>query len=185
MSLLDCGGVNALVTCLASENAELKTAAAGALLNASATAGCAEAIRDSAATVGTTEVSGFELLLRQLVVEQPLLRARAAGTLFNCAAFGPDTRLAMLEAGALQRIAAALASDQLGAPKGTGKELTYRIQANLIGAVLNAALNPTCKGALLTANVMPSLVEALGSPDATVQSQASTAIAYMSVRAWG
>ena len=94
-------------------------------------------MRDAAAEFersdGTKSVTpGFELLVRALHAEQPLLRARAAGTLFNCAAFGPDTRLAMLEAGALQRIAAALASDQLGAPKGTGEELTYRIQANLI-----------------------------------------------------
>ena len=185
--LLDCSGVGALVNCLASENVDLKAAAAGALLNCSATAGCAEAIRD--ATVDNeatkTSASGFELLLRLLSAEQPLLRARAAGTLFNCAAFGPDTRLAMLEAGVLTGVAAALKApnDHFGAPKGTPKELTYRIQANLVGVVLNAALNPTCKTALLAADVMTPLVEVLGSPDPTVQSQASTAIAYLSDKA--
>jgi hypothetical protein len=151
--LLDCGGVNALVTCLASENTDVKAAAAGALLNASASPGCAEAIRDAATEMEVrgekTAVAGFELLLRCLLADQPIVRARAAGALFNCAAFGPDTRLAMLEAGVLKGVAASLVSagtsDTLGAPKGCPKELAYRIQANLIGCVLNAALNPTCK----------------------------------------
>ena len=190
--LLECGGVNALVTCLASENADVKAAAAGALLNAAASVGCAEGIRDAAVDFesanGTkTSVSGFELLIRCLHVNQPLVRARAAGVLFNCAAFGPDTRMAMLEMGVVKAIAVSLegkgTSDALGAPKGCSKEMTYRIQANLIGAALNAALNPTCKAELLNNGVMGPLVEALKSPDATVQSQASTAIAYLSDKA--
>jgi len=129
-----------------------------------------------------TSVGGFELLLRLLAADQPLLRARAAGALFNSAAFGPDTRLAMLEGGILNGISAAL-HDNLGLPKGCPTELGYRIQANLIGAVLNAALNPTCRGALLAADAMTPIVEALASPDPTVQSQASTAIAYLSDKA--
>lgn len=191
--LLDCGGVQALVTALASDNVDVKAAAAGALLNCAATAGCAEAVRDAAAererADGSKDVTpGFELLVRALHAEQPLLRARAAGVLFNCAAFGPDTRLAMLEAGVIKAIAEALAGkpngpDTLGVPKGCPKELGYRIQANLVGAALNSALNPTCKAELLKNGIMPPLVEALKSPDATVQSQASTAIAYLSDKA--
>ena len=171
--LLDCGGINALVACLASENVDLKAAAAGALLNASATGGCAEAIREASVEYeGGTKppVSGFELLLRLLTSDQPLLIGRAAGVLFNCAAFGPDTRLAMHEMGVLTGIVACLSNSNtaLGAPKHTPRDLVYRIQSNLIGAVLNAALNPTCKGAMLKAGVMAPVVEALGSPDETV-----------------
>ena len=183
--LLDCGGVNALVTCLASDSTDVKAAAAAALLNCAATAGCAEAIREAGLEPDGEKPppTGFDLLLRLLHSEHALLRARAAGVLFNCAAFGPDTRLAMHEAGVLKGVAAALQTEGLGVPRGTGKELTYRIQANLIGTVLNAALNPTCKGSLLEAGVMAPLVEALGSEDMTVQSQASTAIAYLSDKA--
>lgn len=89
----------------------------------------------------------------------------------------------MHEAGVLKGVVHALAHDQLGAPKGAKPDITYRIQANLIGTVLNAALNPTCKGAMLAAGVMSSMVEALTSPDETVQSTASTAIAYLSDKA--
>jgi hypothetical protein len=200
-ALLDCGGVQALVTALASDNIDVKAAAAGALLNCSATAGCAEAVRDAAAEFERSDGSksvtpGFELLVRALHADQPLLRARAAGVLFNCAAFGPDTRMAMLEAGVVKSLADALvgpkpangqpvspAADYLGVPRGCPKELGYRIQANLIGAVLNSALNPTCKAELLKNGVMAPLVEAVKSADATVQSQASTAIAYLSDKA--
>lgn len=190
-ALLDAGGVNALVACLMSENAEVKAAAAGALLNASASGGCAEAIRDASVDVETanakSSLSGFDLLLRQLHADQPVIRARAAGALFNCAAFGPDTRLAMLEGHVLDGVVGALRSegstDTLGAPKGCPKEMAYRIQANLIGCVLNAALNPTCKSVLLARDAMTPLVAALGSADAMVQSQATTAIAYLSDKA--
>jgi hypothetical protein len=183
-AVLECGGVGALVTCLASESVDVKGAAAGALLNCSASAGCAEAIRDAAAEFeNKPSVSGFELLLRMLHAEQPLLRARAAGVLFNCAAFGPDTRLAMLEAGVFRGVAQALAADGLGAPKGCPKELAFRIQANLLGATLNAALNPLCKAELLKHGIMAPLVAALSSVDATVQSQASTAMAYLADKA--
>jgi len=190
--LLDCGGVNALVQCLGSDATEVKAAAAGALLNASATAGCAEAIRDAVAEFESargekTSATGFELLLRCLHADQPMVRARAAGTLFNCAAFGPDTRVAMCETGVVRGIAASLVSagskDELGAPKGCPKELAYRIHANLIGAALNAALNPTCKAELLRHGALPPIIEALKSPDPTVQSQASTAVAYLSDKA--
>lgn len=189
---LDCGGINALVACLASENTDVKAAAAGALLNASASAGCAEAIRDAAAEFESargekTAISGFDLLLRCLHAEQPLSRARAAGVLFNCAAFGPDTRMAMLESGVVKGVAASLVGagtqDALGAPKGCPKVLAYRIQANLIGAALNLALNPTCKAELLKHGAMAPIVEGLKSADNTVQSQASTAIAYLSDKA--
>ena len=37
------------------------------------------------------------LQVRQLHEPDPLMRARAAGVLFNVAGFGPDCRLAMLE----------------------------------------------------------------------------------------
>ena len=39
----------------------------------------------------------FTLQVRQLHDPEPLMRARAAGVLFNVAGFGPDCRLAMLE----------------------------------------------------------------------------------------
>ena len=190
--ILDCGGINALVTCLASENTEVKAAAAGALLNASASAGCAEAVRDSAAEFESpsgakSSTPGFELLLRCLHADSPLVRARAAGVLFNCAAFGPDTRLEMLNQGVVKGIAESLVSagtsDTLGAPKGCPKELAYRIHSNLIGAALNAALNPQCKAELLNNGAMAPIVSALQSPDPTVLSQASTAIAYLSDKA--
>ena len=194
--LLDCGGVQALVTALASDNLDVKTAAAGALLNASATAGCAEAIREAGIEAkekadgsSSSAVSAFELLSRCLHgVHNPMLRSRAAGALFNCAAFGPDTRLAMLEAGVASVVTTAVVNAFSADPakSATGRmslELNYRIKANLIGCVLNLALNPTCKAELLKQGILPPLVEALKSPDEAVQSQASTAIAYLSDKA--
>ena len=53
-------------------------------------------------------------------------------------------------------------NDTLGAPKGCGKEMAFRIQANLIGACLNCALNPTCKAELLNHGAMGRVVEVLG-----------------------
>ena len=89
--LLDCGGVNALVNCLASDDPTVVAAAAGALLNASASAGCAEAIRDAAAEGGKEPASASTSSSAASPRSSPSC-ARAAGVLFNCAAFGPDTR---------------------------------------------------------------------------------------------
>ena len=194
--MLDCGGVQALVSSLSSENIDLRSAAAGALMNASATLGCAEGIRDASieferADGSSGSLSGFELLSRSLQVSLPqTLRARAAGALFNCAAFGPDNRLAMIEAGVIKALATALvhafSTDQarvVRAPSSKSNDLAFRLQANLIGAALNLALNPTCKAELLRHGVMAPLVEALKSTDDVVKDYASTAIAYLSDKA--
>ena len=125
------------------DSAEVRAAAAGAILNCSATASCAEAVRDAtieveersskAVTPKAVTLTGFELLLRLLGAEQPLLRARGAGALFNCSAFGPDNRLEMKAAGVLKQVVAALKDPKsnLGAPRRAEEAISYRIQACL------------------------------------------------------
>ena len=76
-------------------------------------------------------VSGFELLIRAVTQPDGALRGRAAGTLVNCAGYGPDNRLAMLEAGCFSAAVAQLVGDRhsvIGAPRNAHPELQYRVQ---------------------------------------------------------
>jgi len=161
----------------------VRAAASGALLNHTSAASCAEAVRDSAIEVEEKKkpvaVSGFELLVRLLSCDQPLLRSRGAGALFNCAAYGPDNRLEMRTQGVLRAVIATLGTDFLGAPASASHDMTFRIQANLVGVLLNAALNPTCKAEIIDHQGHKPLLEAVGSESDAVQAMASTALAYV------
>jgi len=172
---------------------EVRAAASGALLNHTSAASCAEAVRDSAIEVEEKKkpvaVSGFELLVRLLSCDQPLLRSRGAGALFNCAAFGPDNRLEMRTQGVLRAVIATLNKDFLGAPPSSGPytplgaptyDMKFRIQANLVGVLLNAALNPSCKAEIIGHQGAKPLLDAVASESDAVQAMASTALAYVS-----
>ncbi len=178
--VVEAGGIGSLVNCLGSSNLALKLMACGTLLNAtvagSAAAAVVEASVDTKSEGKIVPVNGLEMLVRQLSDPEPLLRARAAGVLFNVAGFGPDCRLAMLEQRTLAAVVEALAND---AGRGTTAELKHQIESRLAGCLLNAALNPTCRVAIHEYGGMKPLVGLLGSKDATVLAAATTAIAYL------
>ena len=154
--------------------------ACGALLNATASAAAAAAVVDASADTKIegkpTSVPGLEMLVRQLHEPEPLMRARAAGVLFNVAGFGPDCRLAMLEQKTLAAVVEALAND---AGRGTTVALKHAIEARLAGCLLNAALNPTCRAAIHECGGLKPLIGLLGSSGPIVLTTASTAIAYL------
>lgn len=180
---VEAGGIGALVGCLNQEAYEVRAAAAGALLNASLSGNCAEAVREAFVEFEEKkrpmQLSGFELLLRLLSCEQPLLRARVAGALFNCAAFGPDNRLEMKSAGVIRAVVGALGTGVLGAPKSAPPDVAFKVQANLVGVLLNAALNPACKEEIIESGGIPPLLLAVASESDSVQAMASTALAYV------
>jgi len=198
-ALVDAGGVPALLGCLSSRAAAVREAAAGALLNASAAQSAAEAVRDGLDRDGQpSSLAAFALLGELLgsVEAGPLLRGRVAGTLFNCAAYGPDNRLALLEAGVVLGAVALLheltseASDAKGVPvwlRALGADASpaqrWRLTANTVGIVLNCALNPSTKKEVLRGDGLAPLLLATASGDAPVMALAATAIAYVSDRA--
>jgi hypothetical protein len=201
-ALVDAGGVDALLSCVASRDARVREAAAGALLNASATVSVAEAVRDGTATVergGKTSMVPALPFLRERMVHieaGAVLRARVAGVFFNCAAYGPDNRLALLEAGVLMSAVNLLhdltspSVDAKGVPvwvRAMGPDATaaqrWRLVANVIGIVLNCALNPTTKEEVLRGDGLTPLLAATESGDAVVMALAATAVAYVSDRA--
>merc|ERR1719440_461998 len=84
----------------------------------------------------------------------------------------------MLHSGALRAVVEALMTTPW--TSGAQLEMRAKVQANLIGTVLNCALNPSCKGDILDQGVMKALLEAVTSEEVEVQTLASTAIAYLS-----
>jgi len=109
---------------------------------------------------------------------EPLVALRAAGVLFNVAAFGPECRAAVLEPQILKRVVTRLTA--LGSSAG---EMAARLSAHLIGVLLNGALSPPAKKAIIAAGGLEPLVEAAGSADPVVQTFAATAIAYVNDKA--
>ena len=101
--------------------------------------------------------------------------------LFNLAGGGPDNRAAMVESSAVSAIVEALNS--LGAGEGAPPELHSRLQANLIGALLNTALSPSAKKELIAKGALKPLLASLNSPDAVVQTMGTTALAYVNDKA--
>ena len=182
--MVEAGGVATLVATLASPNVELKLKSLGALLNLTVAGSAAEAVRDASVDVEAAQklvsTGGFEMLVKQLSEPEPMLRARAAGVLFNCAGFGPDNRLAMLEQGTLAAVVEALGSDP---GRGSTDEVRHMIEARLVGVLLNAALNPTTRVAVLELGGLKPLVGYLASHDPTVLATATTAIAYLNDKA--
>jgi len=180
---VDCGGINALVACLAQDSYEVRAAASGALLNATCASSCAEAVRET--SIETEEkrkkvsVTGYELLVRLLTADQPVLRARGAGALFNCAAFGPENRIEMKTQGVIKAVIAALNKDALGAPKSASADVAFKIQGYLIGILLNTSLNPTCKAEIINCGGIEPILRAVASDSDSVQFTASTALAYV------
>ena len=186
--LLEAGAVDALVGCLLGGATDVQAAAAGALVNACAAEDCANALRDAASEEEVGEklvaVGGLDVAARRLLAPEPLVRARAAGVLFNAAAFGPDNRQALLDGGGLSALVASLADCEARAAKAAADgaapaEHSEKMRANLLGAVVNLALNPGCRAELRAQGAMPHLLSALASSDAAVLANASTAIAYM------
>ena len=186
--LLEAGAVDALVGCLLGGATDVQAAAAGALVNACTAEDCANALRDAASEEEVGEklvaVGGLDVAARRLLAPEPLVRARAAGVLFNAAAFGPDNRQALLDGGGLSALVASLADCEARAAKAAADgaapaEHSEKMRANLLGAVVNLALNPGCRAELRAQGAMPHLLSALASSDAAVLANASTAIAYM------
>lgn len=201
-ALLNTGGIDTLLSCIGSRDSRVREAAAGALLNASAAASVAEAVRDGTATIENggkkTLLPALPFLSERLVQIEAgaVLRARVAGIFFNCAAYGPDNRLALLEAGVLMSAVSilhdltSLSLDAKGVPvwvRAMGPEATvaqrWRLVANAIGIVLNCALNPTTKAEVLRGDGLTPLLAAIESGDPAVMALAATAIAYVSDRA--
>lgn len=172
-------GISALVSCLAVGSSAVRAAAAGALLNASASRSCAEMVRDAAADDADGGAKGgIDVLLECLSAGSQSLRSRAAGALLNIAAYGPDNRLAMLEMGALKKVVGALSALGDGAAPAR-----HELHARLIGVVVNCALNPACKHEILHVGGLKPLLEAVAVDDAQVQMYAATAIAYLNDKA--
>ena len=172
-------GISALVSCLAVGSSTVRAAAAGALLNASASRSCAEMVRDAAADDADGGAKGgIDVLLECLSAGSQSLRSRAAGALLNIAAYGPDNRLAMLEMGALKKVVGALSALGDGAAPAR-----HELHARLIGVVVNCALNPACKHEILHVGGLKPLLEAVAVDDAQVQTYAATAIAYLNDKA--
>jgi len=200
--LVDSNGVDALLSCVAARDHAVREAAAGALMNASASLSVAEAVREGAARVergGQVTVQPALPLLCDLMTKVesgPLLRGRIAGIFFNCAAYGPENRLALLESGVLMAAVGILHDltstilDKKGVPvwmRAMGADATsaqrWRLVANTIGIVLNCALNPTTKAEVLRGDGLAPLIAATESGEDSVMALAATAIAYVSDRA--
>ena len=141
--------------------------------SAAAAAAVVDASADTKIEGKPTSVPGLEMLMRQLHEPEPLMRARAAGVLFNVAGFGPDCRLAMLEQKALAAVVEALASD---AGRGTTVALKHAIEARLAGC--RSTRRSTRRAARPSTSAAACRSSACSARAPIVLTTASTAIAY-------